>query len=52
MREILKYAAANRSFNKNYFIKRSLEKEFNEDKTIKIISKEVTDLIIKLFLNK
>jgi hypothetical protein len=49
MREILKYAAANRITNtKNLIIKKSLENKLHEDKTIKIITKEVASYISRL----
>ena len=53
MKEILKYAAANRITNgKNRILNRSLESEIKEDKVIKIITKEVADYTVKLYKSK
>jgi hypothetical protein len=49
MKEVLKYAAANRLLNKNIFLKKAFENKYDSDRTMKIISKEVTDLIVNLF---
>ena len=53
MKEIIKYAAANRISNgKNMILNKSLETEIKEDKVIKIITKEVTDYTVRLYKNK
>ncbi len=50
MKEILKYAEANRIINnKNIIINKSLENKINEDRVIKIITKEVSSFISRLF---
>ena len=49
MKEILKYTPSNRILNKNYFVTKAIETKIKNDRTINMISKEVTDLIIKLF---
>lgn len=52
MNEIIKYAAANRiTNNKNLIIKKSLESKVQEDRVIKIFTKEVTTFIVRLFKN-
>ncbi len=53
MKEIIQYAVANRIANsRNAILNRSLKSEIEEDKTIKIITKEVTDFIMRLYNRK
>lgn len=53
MNELLKYAATNRIVNgRNKLLKKSLEKGIMEDKEIKIVTKEVTDLIVRSYKYK
>ena len=53
MKEILKYAAVNRIANtRNFFVKKSLEGKIVEDKVIKVVAIEVTELVTKLISNK
>ena len=53
MKEILKIASEYKIGNlKNYIVRNSLEKEIEEDKVIKILTKEVTKLIINLLSKK
>ena len=50
MKEILKYAEANNiTNNKNIIINKSLESKIKEDRVIKIITKEVTSFLTRLF---
>jgi hypothetical protein len=46
MKEILNFTGK-RSLYKNYIIKQSLENEYKDDKVIKILSKEVVELIMR-----
>ena len=49
MKEIIKYAVANKiTNNKNLIIKKSLENKIQEDRVIKIITKEVASFISRL----
>lgn len=53
MKEIIKYAAANRISNgKNAILNKALEKELKEDKVVKILTKEVTEYSIRLLKSK
>ena len=53
MKDILKYAEANKiTSNKNTIIKKSLENRTQEDRVIKIITKEVGSFISRLFSAK
>ena len=50
MKEIIKYAETNRiTNNKNLIVNKSLENKIQEDRVIKIITKEVTSFISRLF---
>lgn len=50
MKGILEYAVANRIIDgNNKIIKNAIEKDFNEDRIIKIVTKEITDFIIKIY---
>jgi hypothetical protein len=50
MKEILKYAETDKIINnKNIIINKSLENKINEDRVIKIITKEVSSFISRLF---
>lgn len=49
MKEIIRYAAENRiTNNKNLIVEKSLENKLQEDKVIKIITKEVASFILRL----
>jgi hypothetical protein len=49
MKEILKYAETDKIINKNIIINKSLESKIKEDRVIKIITKEVSSFISRLF---
>lgn len=50
MKEILKYAETNKIINKkNLIVNKSLENKIQEDRVIKIITKEVASFISRLF---
>lgn len=52
MKEIMKYSALSRILNQNYYIKKALQANNNHDRTIRMVSKEVTDLILNLLAKK
>ena len=53
MKEILKYAEANNITNtNNIIINKSLENKIQEDRVIKVITKEIASFISRLFKNK
>ena len=53
MKEIIQYAIENRIANsRNAILNRSLKSEIKEDRTIIIITKEVTDFIMRLYNRK
>ena len=50
MKGILEDAVANRIVNgNNKILEKAIEKDFNEDRIIKIVTKEITDFIIKIY---
>ena len=52
LKELLNYTNFNKELKENYFVIKALEKDHEEDRNIKIISLETTELIVRLFQKK